>query len=357
MAPLTGLLPSSAVAYIAKAFITVITGGAGVVAGTPATLGLFGTVDQIVSFALDAGDRRNRDAGAGDRPAAPDAARRDRPVLPELDMTGADVRHRPYPLGLASSRLPCVLAALPLVTKPTRRRCSLIWALFALSLGLMWGFAGILSFGHAAYFGLGALHLRDRLLQDRREHRCRCCSRSSCRRGCGHHRRDDVLWPHQRRLSRRDHAGRHADPVQVHERDCRRRLQDRQRAARRLQRHTGVSDPERARRSEHRRSTARTYYYVVIAACSLCLLLCALDPRRRLRPDADRHPRERSADGAARLQRAAYKTAIFAICGAMAGLAGCLFANWAEIVTPERVQPRHQRPRCSSGSSSAASAR
>ena len=32
----------------------------------------------------------------------------------------------------------------------------LIWALFALSLGLMWGFAGILSFGHAAYFGLGA---------------------------------------------------------------------------------------------------------------------------------------------------------------------------------------------------------
>jgi branched-chain amino acid transport system permease protein len=31
-----------------------------------------------------------------------------------------------------------------------------IWCLFALSLGLMWGFAGILSFGHAAYFGLGA---------------------------------------------------------------------------------------------------------------------------------------------------------------------------------------------------------
>jgi ABC-type branched-subunit amino acid transport system permease subunit len=31
-----------------------------------------------------------------------------------------------------------------------------IWALLALSLGLMWGYAGILSFGHAAYFGLGA---------------------------------------------------------------------------------------------------------------------------------------------------------------------------------------------------------
>jgi branched-chain amino acid transport system permease protein len=30
----------------------------------------------------------------------------------------------------------------------------------------------------------------------------------------------------------------------------------------------------------------------------------------------------------------AYKTAIFTISAAMAGLAGCLFANWAEIVTP-----------------------
>jgi branched-chain amino acid transport system permease protein len=30
----------------------------------------------------------------------------------------------------------------------------------------------------------------------------------------------------------------------------------------------------------------------------------------------------------------AYKTAIFTVTAAMAGLAGCLFANWAEIVTP-----------------------
>lgn len=32
----------------------------------------------------------------------------------------------------------------------------LVWALFALSLGFMWGYAGLLSFGHAAWFGLGA---------------------------------------------------------------------------------------------------------------------------------------------------------------------------------------------------------
>ena len=31
-----------------------------------------------------------------------------------------------------------------------------IYALFAMSLGVMWGYAGMLSFGHSAYFGLGA---------------------------------------------------------------------------------------------------------------------------------------------------------------------------------------------------------
>lgn len=52
LAPLTGLLPSSGGAYIAEAFITVITGGAGaVIAGTLSSSVLFGTMQQIVSFA------------------------------------------------------------------------------------------------------------------------------------------------------------------------------------------------------------------------------------------------------------------------------------------------------------------
>ena len=50
MAPLTGLLPSSGALYIAKAFITVITGGAAIIAGTLASASIFGTVNQIVSF-------------------------------------------------------------------------------------------------------------------------------------------------------------------------------------------------------------------------------------------------------------------------------------------------------------------
>ena len=49
-----------------------------------------------------------------------------------------------------------VLLLLPLVADTHTATLLAIWALFALSLGLMWGYAGILSFGHAAYFGLGA---------------------------------------------------------------------------------------------------------------------------------------------------------------------------------------------------------
>jgi len=51
LAPLTGLLPSSGGAYIAKAFITVITGGAAVIFGTLSSAGIFGVINQLVSFA------------------------------------------------------------------------------------------------------------------------------------------------------------------------------------------------------------------------------------------------------------------------------------------------------------------
>jgi len=49
-----------------------------------------------------------------------------------------------------------VLLALPVFLDTHTPTVLLIWALFALSLGLMWGYAGMLSFGHSAYFGLGA---------------------------------------------------------------------------------------------------------------------------------------------------------------------------------------------------------
>ena len=51
LAPLPGLLPTSGGAYIAKAFITIVTGGAAVIAGTLSSSIIFGVVSQVVSFA------------------------------------------------------------------------------------------------------------------------------------------------------------------------------------------------------------------------------------------------------------------------------------------------------------------
>jgi branched-chain amino acid transport system permease protein len=49
-----------------------------------------------------------------------------------------------------------LLVLLPLGFDTHTMSLLLIWALFAMSLGLLWGYAGLLSFGHAAWFGLGA---------------------------------------------------------------------------------------------------------------------------------------------------------------------------------------------------------
>jgi len=51
--------------------------------------------------------------------------------------------------------LAVMLLLLPLVSETNTPTLLAIWALFALSLGLMWGYAGILSFGQTIFFGLG----------------------------------------------------------------------------------------------------------------------------------------------------------------------------------------------------------
>lgn len=50
LAPLVGISPSSGGAYIADAFITVISGGTSVIAGTLAAASLFGIVSQAITF-------------------------------------------------------------------------------------------------------------------------------------------------------------------------------------------------------------------------------------------------------------------------------------------------------------------
>ena len=51
LAPISGVLPSSGVAYIAKSFITVIGGGASILTGTATASGIFGTINQLATFA------------------------------------------------------------------------------------------------------------------------------------------------------------------------------------------------------------------------------------------------------------------------------------------------------------------
>ena len=50
IAPVSGVLPTMGTAYIAKAFITVITGGAAMLTGTLTAAGLLGTVLTVFSF-------------------------------------------------------------------------------------------------------------------------------------------------------------------------------------------------------------------------------------------------------------------------------------------------------------------
>ena len=51
LAPITGVVPGMGAFLICKAFITVVTGGAAVVAGTLSASGILGTISQAVTFA------------------------------------------------------------------------------------------------------------------------------------------------------------------------------------------------------------------------------------------------------------------------------------------------------------------
>ena len=50
LAPVAGVVPNMGSAYIAKAFITVVTGGEAIVVGTSVASGLLGTISQVMTF-------------------------------------------------------------------------------------------------------------------------------------------------------------------------------------------------------------------------------------------------------------------------------------------------------------------
>jgi branched-chain amino acid transport system permease protein len=50
LAPISGILPTVGVAYVAKAFITVISGGTAILAGTVSAAAAFGTINQLLTY-------------------------------------------------------------------------------------------------------------------------------------------------------------------------------------------------------------------------------------------------------------------------------------------------------------------
>ncbi len=226
-----------------------------------------------------------------------------------------------------------VLLLLPLVSDTSTATLLAIWSLFALSLGLMWGYGGILSFGHAAYFGLGAYTYAITAMNTGESTAAWVLA---------------ILLPAAVAavIGAMMFYGRISDVYMgvitlVF--------------ALILNKFMGATAGEAYRIGSARLggfngipafpvlnvpgdASTQIYgtglYYVV----AVCLLGCYLIARWILSSAFGRvliGIRENEARTELLGYNApAHKTAIFAITAAMAGLAGCLFANWAEIVTP-----------------------
>lgn len=229
--------------------------------------------------------------------------------------------------------LAVLLAALPLVTEINTPTLLAIWALFALSLALMWGYAGILSFGHAAYFGLGAytyaiasFNVGESTVPMLLALIVPGLVAAIIGAMMFYGRISDVYLGVMTLvvtlILNRFMNATAGDAYKI--------------GNARLGGFNGIpAFPTLNVPGEPNMAIYGTaYYYVVI----VCLLLAYLIARWILASVFGRALigiRENEL----RMELLgynvpAYKTAIFAVSGAMAGLAGCLFANWAEIVTP-----------------------
>jgi branched-chain amino acid transport system permease protein len=226
-----------------------------------------------------------------------------------------------------------LLAALPLVSETNTPTLLAIWALFALSLGLMWGYAGILSFGHAAYFGLGAytyaiaaFNIEESTVPLLLAIAVPALVAAVIGAMMFYGRISDVYLGVMTLvvtlILNRFMNATAGDAYRI--------------GNARLGGFNGIpafpvlnvpGDPSW-------QIYGTSYYYVVI----VCLLAAYLVAHLILASSFGRvligireNELRMELNG---YNVPAYKTAIFAISGAMAGLAGCLFANWAEIVTP-----------------------
>ena len=226
-----------------------------------------------------------------------------------------------------------VLALLPLVTETGTPTLLCIYALFALSLGLMWGYAGILSFGHAAYFGLGAYTYAITSMNAGESTAAFLLA---------------MILPAlvAAVIGAMMFYGRISDVYMgvitlvvslIMFKFMNQTAGDAYRiGAARLGGFNGIpAFPILNVPGDASLTIFGTPYYYFVA---FCLLGCYLLSRWSLYSSFGRvliGIRENEARAELLGYNApAYKTAIFAIAAAMAGLSGCLFANWAEIVTP-----------------------
>ncbi len=226
-----------------------------------------------------------------------------------------------------------VLLLLPLVVDTHGPTVLLIWALFALSLGLMWGYAGLLSFGHSAYFGLGAyayaiaaVNVGESTLPLLLAVLVPALLAAVLGAMMFYGRISDVYMSVITLVVTlilfKFMSATAGDAYRIGDA--------------RLGGFNGIPGfPTLNLPGSPEISLFGTpTYYVCAVALLACYLLCRWVLARSFGRVlvGIRENEERCA--LMGYDVAAYKTAIFTLSAAMAGLAGCLFANWAEIVTP-----------------------
>jgi urea transport system permease protein len=229
--------------------------------------------------------------------------------------------------------LAVLLTVLPLASETNTPTLLAIWALFALSLALMWGYAGIISFGHAAYFGLGAytyavasFNIGESTVPFLLALAVPALVAAAIGAMMFYGRISDVYLGVTTLvvtlILNRFMNATAGDAYRI--------------GNARLGGFNGMpafptlnvpGDPTME-------VYGTAYYYVVIACLLVAYLIC-----RWILASAFGRALIGIRENELRMELLgynvpAYKTAIFAVSGAMAGLAGCLFANWAEIVTP-----------------------
>ena len=226
-----------------------------------------------------------------------------------------------------------LLAALPLVSETYTPTLLAIWALFALSLALMWGYAGILSFGHAAYFGLGAyayaiasFNVGESTVPLLLAIIVPALVAAIIGALMFYGRISDVYLGVMTLvvtlILNRFMNATAGDAYRI--------------GNARLGGFNGIpAFPTLNVPGDPNMQVYGTAYYFVVIVCLIGAYLVA----RWVLASAFGRILIGIRENELRMELLgynvpAYKTAIFAVSGAMAGLAGCLFANWAEIVTP-----------------------